>query len=315
MTGRRITREDLERSLAELRREVVEPRAGLFGPETIAWRVSREAALFLGAGRAALLQLAHPYVAYAVADHSVTRTDPLARFRATFRRVFRMTFGDLDEALDAARGVHRVHSRIHGVIREDAGRFPAGHGYDATDVDAQVWVLATLWDTTMIVYERVFGPLGPDERERFFREGRRIGMLFGVESALPRTPAAFQAYMRDMFDGDALTVTTAAAEIGRVIMRPENVPGRLVRSDYGTLTANLLPPRLAEGFGLQRGGDAGARRTDLVFELVRGVFPRLPARLRFLPAYVEARRRLAGLPERDRLGTIMRALYLGRDSA
>ena len=46
------------------------PEAGIFGPESITWRINRESALFLGAGRAALLQLAHPWVATALVEHS-----------------------------------------------------------------------------------------------------------------------------------------------------------------------------------------------------------------------------------------------------
>ena len=41
--------------------------AGLFGPHSALWRVNREAALFLGSGRALLLQLAHPWVGTAIA--------------------------------------------------------------------------------------------------------------------------------------------------------------------------------------------------------------------------------------------------------
>ena len=41
-----------------------ESLAGVFGPDSAAWRVNGEAVIvFLGAGRALLLQLAHPWVA------------------------------------------------------------------------------------------------------------------------------------------------------------------------------------------------------------------------------------------------------------
>jgi uncharacterized protein (DUF2236 family) len=312
---RRVTRDDLERSLARLQAEVVDPRAGLFGPDTLAWHVSREAALFLGAGRAALLQLAHPYVAYAVADHSVTTTDPLARFRSTFRRIFRMTFGDLEEAVTAARMVHKVHEKIAGTIREAAGPFAAGHTYQANDVDAQLWVLATLWDTTMLVFERVVRPLTQEEKERFYEEGRRIAMLFGLEELLPPSHEAFQRYVTEMLEGSTLTVTRPAVEIGRFILKPENLLGRAVRDDYGVLTANLLPERLAAAFGLDRGGARGRARSERVLDLAKVMFPRLPERLRFLPPYVEAMRRVEGLSGRDRVGEILNAVYVGRGSS
>src|SRR5579863_1863378 len=84
--------EPLWSSVAE---RTADPRAGIFGPSSISWRVNREAALFLGAGRASLLQLAHPWVAAALDQHSNLRSDPLARFHGTFRVVFTMIFGTL----------------------------------------------------------------------------------------------------------------------------------------------------------------------------------------------------------------------------
>lgn len=298
--------------MAALREQVEDPRAGLFGPSTLAWEVSREAALFLGAGRAALLQLAHPFVAQAVADHSVTARDPLARFRATFRLVFRMTFGDLEEAIGAARLVFRIHERIAGVLEEGAGPFEAGERYEARDVDAQLWVLATLWDTSLRIFERVVRPLTPEEKARFYEEGRRIAMLFGIERALPPSHAAFERYVEAMLASEVLTVTRQAAETARVIMRPQNLLGRLVRDDYGTLTANLLPERLSRPLGLDARGDAGRARTERIFDLAAALVPRLPPRLRFLPPYVEAERRARGDTRRDRVGELVEAVYVGR---
>ena len=68
--------------------------------------------MFLGAGRALLLQLAHPWVAAAIAEHSRTFDDPIGRFHRTFGVVFSMVFGSLDQAIAAARRLHRRHAAI-----------------------------------------------------------------------------------------------------------------------------------------------------------------------------------------------------------
>ena len=53
---------------------------GLYGPDSEAWYLNREAMLLLGAGpRALLLQIAHPAVAAGVNDHSDFRADPWRR--------------------------------------------------------------------------------------------------------------------------------------------------------------------------------------------------------------------------------------------
>src|SRR5262245_24603717 len=94
-----VTRGALEERLASVRAAVADPVAGLFGPGSTTWEVSREASCFLGAGRAALLQLAHPHVSWAIQHHSKTRNDPAGRFRRTFFHVFRMVFGDLETVM------------------------------------------------------------------------------------------------------------------------------------------------------------------------------------------------------------------------
>src|SRR2546422_6489442 len=78
-----LSLEDLDRLRAACRRTVIDPRRGLFGPESVVWRVNREAVALLGGGRALLLQIAHPLVAAAVAAHSRPPAQPLVRLPRT----------------------------------------------------------------------------------------------------------------------------------------------------------------------------------------------------------------------------------------
>jgi uncharacterized protein (DUF2236 family) len=75
---------DLLRQLDRVRDVAAGQVEGIFGPASLTWRVDREAAIFLGAGRALLLQLAHPWVAAAITEHSRTLADPIGRFHRTF---------------------------------------------------------------------------------------------------------------------------------------------------------------------------------------------------------------------------------------
>src|SRR4051794_24355491 len=110
MTRREVTACDLERSLTFVQESAAGAAEGVFGGESTIWKVDREAAVFLGAGRALLLQLAHPWVATAIADHSSALADPIGRFHRTFDVVFTMVFGSLDQALHMSRRLHRRHS-------------------------------------------------------------------------------------------------------------------------------------------------------------------------------------------------------------
>ena len=142
-----VTEADLERELTRVRNAAESSSAGVFGPDSVTWRIDREAAVFLGAGRALLLQLAHPWVAAAIAQHSRTLADPIGRFHRTFNFVFTMVFGTTGQALAAARALHRRHDGIAGVLTESVGAFPAGSSYRANDVAALRWVYATLTDS------------------------------------------------------------------------------------------------------------------------------------------------------------------------
>ena len=93
-----VSGNDLELALDQVRADAAGPVPGVFGPDTVTWRIDREAVIFLGAGRALLLQLAHPWVAAAIAEHSKTFADPIGRFHRTFDIVFAMVFGSLDRA-------------------------------------------------------------------------------------------------------------------------------------------------------------------------------------------------------------------------
>src|SRR5438270_12538407 len=98
-----VSRMDIERLWKSIRDRTADPLAGIFGPSSISWKIDRESALFLGAGRAALLQLAHPWVAAALDRHLNLRDDAVARCHNTFRIVFTMIFVTLSQALAASR--------------------------------------------------------------------------------------------------------------------------------------------------------------------------------------------------------------------
>ena len=117
-----VSRNTSEFLIAAVARSVSDARVGLFGPHSITWRINRESALFLGAGRAALLQLAHPWVATALQQHSTLMQRPIARFHSTFRVVFTMIFGSVHQATAAARQLYSRHTYYSG--RADRARRP-----------------------------------------------------------------------------------------------------------------------------------------------------------------------------------------------
>src|SRR3712207_1911814 len=210
---------DLERSLELVRAQAAEAAEGLFGPGSAIWQIDREAILFLGAGRALLLQLAHPWVASAIAEHSSALADPIGRFHRTFDIMFTLVFGSLDQALAASRRLHRRHAEILGRMPETMGAYPEGSLYLANEISALMWVHATLVDTALVVRDLVLPPLSREAREHYYAESRLLGLLFGISlESQPANCAAFAAYLEASIGSDKLAVGPVAREIGARVL-------------------------------------------------------------------------------------------------
>jgi len=288
--------------IGALRSEVPDPRAGMYGPGSVSWRVNREAVILLGGGRAALLQLAHPFVAHAIGQHSATQSDPIGRFRRTFQNVFAMVFGDLDHAIDSARRVHTVHQKIRGAIDQHVGPFARGDRYQANDEDALFWVHATLVDTALQVFELVLGPLGVGEKERYYQESRRFARLFGIPSrVMPDDHRGFTRYMERMLSSGTIAVSQPALAMRHFLFQPPRRLHTPLAAWYRTFTAGLMPPSLRAPFELPFGPLERAVFAASI-PSVRLAHRALPRRLRYFPDYVEAQRRVRGQEPHDRIG-------------
>jgi uncharacterized protein (DUF2236 family) len=287
-----VSRAELELLLASVAAQTTDPRAGIFGPASMSWKVNREAALFLGAGRAALLQLAHPWVATALEQHSSLLGDPIARFHNTFRIVFTMVFGSLEQALAASRHLHTLHTGIRGEMPEKVARWPAETHYEANEVAALRWVFATLVDSAVLAYE-LLHPFSTEEQALYYHESKTMASLFGLPAAmLPGDWPGFRQYMAEMVESDELGVGDPARAMAQAILRGAGSWVRIPRW-YRALTAEWLGPRFREEFGLPwsvADQHAAARPRRWLPRLWRG----LPAAVRYVGPRHEAEARMDG---------------------
>ena len=287
-----VSERDIEALLAEISAKVSNPQAGIFGPASMSWRINRESALFLGAGRAALLQLAHPWVTAALAEHSTVMGQPIKRFHNTFRIVFTMVFGSLDQALAAARRLYTLHTRIRGQMPENVARWKRGSRYEANEIGALRWVFATLVESAVLAHDCALPPLSPPDHEQYYAEWKTLAGLFGLPAAsLPENWEAFAAYNRQMCGSDSLGVNETARRMAHRLLEGA---GSWVRPPfwYRALTVEWLPERFRAEFALEFGAPeqqaaARARRA------LPGIYRRLPQALRFTGPWREAQARLA----------------------
>jgi len=235
-----------------------------FAADSVLRHIFRENVLFLGGGRALLLQLAHPDVARGVADHSSFEDDPFSRLRRTIGIVDAIVFGDDDTADRAAAGLQRVHDRVTGA------------GYAANDPALLFWVHATLVDTGMRIFNGFVVPLSIDDRERAYADAVTLAEVIGVpRTEQPATYGEFRDYMRSMVT--SLEVTDTAREVARSVLHPRlpvvtNPAMEVVRQ----LTVGLLPRPIREqyGFGWDAPRKAALNGTALASRLAHPLLPR-----------------------------------------
>ena len=267
--------------------------------------------MFLGAGRALLLQLAHPWVATAIAGHSRVIADPIGRFHRTFRTMFTMVFGTLDQALGAARSLHRRHAAITGVMTRRAGSFVAGSRYWANETSALRWVYATLVETSLVAHDLVLPPLSSEERARYYAESHLFAAMFGIaQASLPSSFEDFTAFNKAMWESETLTVIPEARAVAEQVLKATKVFIRPPKW-YVAATAGMLPPRLRTAFRLTY-GETEQRTAEFAIASIRHVYFALPERLRYVGPYQEAMARLSGRMRPDLLNQWINQLWIGQ---
>lgn len=262
-------------------------------PSSISWRVNREAVLLLGGRRALLMQLAHPLVAQAVADHSRFARDRIGRLLRTLRLSFAVVFGEPGQADEAIEHINSVHRNVTGRLPQEAGCYPEGTPYCAQDPDLLLWVHATLVDSALAFYQRFVEILDEDERERFYFETARTTPSIGIPAdLLPDGYPEFRRYVEEMLAERLAVTDTARALAGEILYPPGGWVIRRVFDPLNIVTVGTLPETLRDAYGLKWN-----RRRQAAFDgvtaIIRQAVAIAPARLRVVPQAMSAERRLA----------------------
>lgn len=256
-----------------------------FDDSSMMRRVNREMAVAFSGPRALLMQAAHPVSFEGFFAHSGALDEPYERLARTAQVLNTIGFGSRADADAATRRVRAMHKQVRGELAKPAGRFPAGTPYAADDPPLLLWILATLVDSALVVYERYVASLSHAERDAFWQDYRVVGTLFGLkDDEMPATIDDFDAYVHDMLTGGDLYVTDAARELAvQIVMRPPvALHRRPVLELVNFVTVGLLPAQLRRQYRLSwdplralalRGGAEYAKRV---------LVPLAPERLRLV---------------------------------
>ena len=251
-----------------------------FPPHSVIRHVNAEPVILFGAGRALLLQLAHPHVAAGVDEHSEFQRNPFKRLQGTLEATYTMVFGDATLADGVGRRIRWIHD------------FVTGPGYRANDPANLLWVHATLLDTALSCYERLVAPLSDEDRETYYQEMTVVAERFGCpRSAQPADHAAFRAYW------DAQVSTMEVTDVGRRlagdILRPTlplqlHVPLAPAIALQRLLAVGTLPAPLRDQFGFSW-DEQRQRQLDRVHAATRRATRTIPRPLRVGPVHLHGR--------------------------
>ncbi|GLK86862.1 oxygenase MpaB family protein [Ancylobacter defluvii] len=165
---------------------------GLFGPESVAWKVHADFVPMIVGGVSALMtQMLHPLAIAGVWDHSNFRADVMGRLARTAQFVAGTTYAarPTAEAL-----VGRVRQRHMSVAGKDA----SGREYRADDPALLTWIHVAEVSGFLAAYRTFVDPsMSEAEQDRYLREMTVIAEMLGARD-VPVTSSAVDHYLCGM---------------------------------------------------------------------------------------------------------------------
>src|SRR5829696_2906851 len=265
---------------------------GYFTDDSMLRRVHRERAVALSGPRALLMQAAHPLAVTGLLAHSTSVDEPYDRLARTAEVMSTIGFGTKAEAERVTKRVRGMHRRVNGRIPQGVGPYPAGTPYAADQPDLLLWVLFTLVDSGLVVYDKYVRSLSDAEQAAYWEDYKVVGELFGLDRAdMPDTLGDLRDYKREMLTSGKLVVTDWARTRARSIVLEPPVPTAMqpLLQTANFITIALLPDQIRRQYRL---GDWPLPPMLLRRALVAGgaeymkrvVIPLLPENVRLVPS-------------------------------
>lgn len=272
---------------------------GLFGPDSVTWRIHAEPVLLVAGLRALYLQALHPRAMAGVAQNSTYRSDPWGRLMRTARYVATVVYGTTAQAEAAGRRLSALHARM-------TARDPfTGEVFRIDEPELLRWVHVTEVESFVTTAVRAGLNLSAADIDLYYTEQRRAAALVGLDPAtVPGTAAAVDRYYREIrgdlrMTRDAaatalfLTVPPAPRQLSLPLRLSLDIgPARLLYSAVATTAFGLLPRwarRMYGGLGLPATDLSAA----MAVRALRHAINAVPRRLLEGPIYRAAMARAA----------------------
>jgi uncharacterized protein (DUF2236 family) len=161
---------------------------GLFGPDSVTWRMHAGADMLIGGVSAVILQTLHPLAMAGVAEHSEWRQRPFQRLSRTSSFVTATTYASTPVAEGIIDVVRAVHTRVVGVA-------PDGRPYRADDPALLRWIHVAEVSSFLNSHRRYsLLPVTPADQDRYYDEVRVVAEKLGATN-VPASRAEVAAYL------------------------------------------------------------------------------------------------------------------------
>ncbi|MFW6033803.1 MAG: oxygenase MpaB family protein [bacterium] len=268
---------------------------GLFGPDSVSWRVHAEPILWVAGLRALYLQALHPRAIEGVIQNSNYRDDPWGRLMRTGEYVGTVIYGTTEDAERAGRRLRRLHGRLRA-------RDPnTGEEFRIDEPDLLRWVHVTEVDSFVTTARRSGVQLTDADVDRYLVEQLRAAELVGLDpDTVPSSVTEVEDYYRRM--RPELALTAPAVDVARFLAVPPMPKGlgwTPVRPAWvGVAAAGFsLLPRWARRLYRMPGLPTTDVAATVTARLGRTVLRALP--LRPGPIYADAMRRADSVRSRS----------------
>ncbi|MEV8507438.1 oxygenase MpaB family protein [Actinoplanes sp. NPDC051475] len=278
---------------------------GLFGPDSVTWKVHEEPIVTLGGLRSLYLQALHPRAVAAIAQNSGYRSDPWGRLERTSDYVGTVLYGSTAEVERVAGRIRRLHARMRAT---DPG---TGETFRVDEPELLLWVHVAEVESFLTTARRAGLELTDDEVDRYYAEQVRAAELVGLDpAAVPSTAAEVADYFGTMRPQLALTKDSAETALFLTVPPvPESWGSRSLRLSltlgparwayFGIASTAfaLLPPwarKMYGGLGWQTTDMTAGLSVRGLRLLMKGALAAMPQRYRVPPMRRQALER-AGL--------------------
>lgn len=261
---------------------------GLYGPDSVTWRIMREPVMWVAGLRALYLQALHPRVMRGTWQNTsfARHGEAWGRFVRTTEFVAVRTYGSSARVDRASRRVRKIHSSLTGTD-------PDGTSFRLDEPELLLWVHCGEVSSYADVARRSGVRVSARELDEFVDEQRRGAAVVGLDPGIvPASAAELDAYYYRMRPR-----VYACPEAKQALLRsfnpdlPLSLLGlKLVVPPVNTLAFASLPRWARRMYGAP-----GSPLTDVAataaLRVAHESTTRIPRRLLYAPAVIASRRR------------------------